>query len=328
MGIFASRVAEVPQLLDALWYHPDGMRITDLAAEVDRSPEAVSEALRAYYTADFAAHVADLVFRPEVIEFFGGSEDDDPTTTAPMVRLVAPSPGEELGVAYVSVSELARLYRAGRDQLILEPENAVLASAVDKLHHSLLPGVGAGRTVGTAPPHDVTKAIRKHRRMRVAYARAWKPGVRERVIEPYRLIRTRRGWELDAGPTEADGDIRTYLLSGIQEYGVLAETFEPPADVEAVIRRHRHLSVVELVVAHDFRWAVDKYAEDVRVLEEDETEARLSVSILPPLRLRVGLMLLAGGPRARVLRPEELADAGRELACVLLRHYGEDPPAQ
>jgi hypothetical protein len=181
MGIFASRVAEVPQLLDALWYHPEGMRITDLAAEVDRSPEAVSEALRAYYTADFAAHVADLVFRPEVIEFFGGSEEDDRTSTAPMVRLVAPSPGDELGVAYVSVSELARLYRAGRDQMILEPDNAVLASAIEKLHHSLLPGVGAGRSVGTAPPGDITKAIRKHRRIRVAYARAWKPGVRERV---------------------------------------------------------------------------------------------------------------------------------------------------
>lgn len=319
MAIFATRVAELPRLLDALWYHPDGMRITDLAAEVDRPPEAVSEALRAYYTADFATYAPDLVFRREVIEFFGGPEDEP--GKAPMVRLVASRPGEELGVAYVSVSQLARLYRAGRDRLVVEPDNAVLAGAVDKLRRSLLPGVRDGRALGWAPPREITTALREHRRMRIVYARAWKEGTRERVIEPYRLIRTRRGWELDAGPAEEDGDIRTYLLSGVQEHELLDDTFEPPSDFDAVIRRHRRQSTVELSVPHDYRWAIDKYAERVRVIDEDETTAQLEVSLLPPLRLRVGLMLLAGGPEARVVRPTELADAGRELARMLLRHY-------
>ena len=58
-----------------------------------------------------------------------------------MVRLQAPEPGRELGVAYLSVTELARLYRAGRDRLELEPENETLRSAVNKLRAGLLPGV-------------------------------------------------------------------------------------------------------------------------------------------------------------------------------------------
>ena len=38
MAIFADRVAELPRLLDALQYHPEGLRIDDLAVEVGRTP--------------------------------------------------------------------------------------------------------------------------------------------------------------------------------------------------------------------------------------------------------------------------------------------------
>ena len=96
-----------------------------------RTPDQVREALLTYYTTDLALYDAHLVGRPPAIEFVTGAGEDDDLGRASMVRLQAPEPGRELGVAYLSVTDLARLYRAGRDRLELEPENETLRSAVD-----------------------------------------------------------------------------------------------------------------------------------------------------------------------------------------------------
>ena len=105
MAIFADRVAELPRLLDALQYHPEGLRIDDLAVEVGRTPVQVREALLTYYTTDLALYDAHLVGRPPAIEFVTGAGEDDDLGRASMVRLQAPEPGRELGVAYLSVSD-------------------------------------------------------------------------------------------------------------------------------------------------------------------------------------------------------------------------------
>jgi len=90
-AIFAARVAELPRLLDALQYHPDGLRIEDLAAEVGRTPEQVREALLTYYSTDLAEYDANLIGRPPAIEFVTGPSDDD-LGRAHVVRLVAANP--------------------------------------------------------------------------------------------------------------------------------------------------------------------------------------------------------------------------------------------
>ena len=77
MAIFVDRVAELPRLLDALQYHPEGLRIDDLAVEVGRTPDQVREALFTYYTTDLALYDADLVGRPPAIEFVTGARGDD-----------------------------------------------------------------------------------------------------------------------------------------------------------------------------------------------------------------------------------------------------------
>jgi proteasome accessory factor C len=321
MAVYGQRVSEIPRLLEALWAHPDGLSMNDLAVEVNRTVPQVREALLAYYLADFAAYVPDLVARPAVIEFFGGSEDVDSEHPEPMVRLVTNQPGKELGVAYAPAPELLSLYRAGGDRLQLEPQNAVLDSAVQKLRDGLLPGVQPGGYRPEVSPAEFFTAIQDHHKVRVTYARAWQPGVIERVVDPYRLIRTRRGWELDVGPPDEQGRIRTFLLNGVQTHEVLDESFDPPHDVHDLVRRHRKQLSVELVVPHDSRWAVDKYAEKVEVLEEHETSVRLRVHLLEPVRQRVGLILLAGGAAARVAEPAALSDAGQELARTLLEHH-------
>ena len=322
MPKFVDRVAQLPSLLEALWHHPDGLAIDDLAEEVGAKPDEVRETLRTYHLTDFAAYVPDLVFRPEVIEFYGGSDDDDQGHGAPMVRLVSNEPGKELGIAYASVPELARLYRAGADRLQLEPDNAALATAVQKLADGLLP-----KFVPSAPLSGVTRtpefhrAVVDRRKIKIVYSRAWYPGVAERVIEPYAMVRTRRGWEVDAGPVDDQGRLRTYLLTGVQSFEVLEDVFDRPESVDALLLAQRRTTVVELVVPYDSRWAVDKYAESVEVAEENETSARLRAHLLEPVRHRVGLILLAAGREAKVVAPVELADAGVELARTLLEQY-------
>jgi len=324
MAIFVERVAELPRLLDALQYHPEGLRIDDLAVEVGRTPAQVREALLTYYTTDLALHDAHLVGRPPAIEFVTGAAEDDDFEHASMVRLQAPEPGRELGVAYMSVTELVRLYRAGRDRLELEPENETLRSATNKLRAGLLPGVTPSvRGPLEPPPADFEVARRKRRRVAIVYAGAWHSSDGDRVIEPYRLIHTRRGWEVDAGPVHTDGGLGTFLLDRIQSYTVLDQTFEPPADLDQLLTRQRTLFPVELEVPHETRWSVEKYAERVEVLAEDETSARLRALLIQPVRHRIGLILADGGQAARVINPADLANAGQEVATTLLTRYTE-----
>ena len=132
------------------------------------------------------------------------------------------------------------------------------------------------------------------------------------------MIRTRRGWEVDAGPADAEGNKRTYLLARVQEFEVLAERFSDPDDLDVLLARQRTLTRVELIVPHERRWAVEKYAECADVVEENPRTVRLSAYLLEPVRFRVGLILLDGGVRAKVIDPIGLAEAGRELARILL----------
>lgn len=320
MAIFVSRVAELPRLLDALQYHPGGMRIDDLAAEVRRTPDQVREVLLTYYSTDFASYAVDLLWRTPAIEFVSAGEDDDPAE-ASVVRLVEAEPGRELGVSYAAVSDLARQYRIARDRLVLEPENEILQSAADKLRRGLLPGILDDEPAPWRPPAEVERARGQRRKITITYARAWHPGVIDRTVEPYRLLRTRRGWELDAGPVRENGRIRTYLLSRVERIQVLDETFELPADVDDLLRGQRTPTQVEVEVPHEGRWAVEKQAESVEVVAEDETSVRLRAQLLMPVRQRVGLIMIDAGPGARVVGPDEYADAGQEVARRLLQHH-------
>ena len=70
------------------------------------------------------------------------------------------------------------------------------------------------------------------------------------MIEPLLLIRTRRGWELDATPGDARSSLRTYLLANIRSLAVLSETFEAPAHLTEMINKHRRDLIVIMDVPH------------------------------------------------------------------------------
>jgi len=135
------------------------------------------------------------------------------------------------------------------------------------------------------------------------------------------VVSTRRGFEVDAGPPDSEGDIRTFLVSGIRGIDVLEDTFERPADVDALVERSRRTTRVHVVVPRDLLWVVSRFAERTTVVRADDDLA-VEAEVLPPVADRVGLMLTIAGPDAFVVSPASLADAGARTAARLLEHHG------
>jgi predicted DNA-binding transcriptional regulator YafY len=317
---FAERIASLSHALTILELHPAGLPLAQLASELDTTTDSLRQTLLAYYVAEVTDR-AD--FRLPVIEFLGsdGDGDDDPAR-AEVVRVLSPDPERELGVEHLSAEQLGALHAAGSDLLALEPDNHVLRSALEAFEASLWPVAAserAGRGADIAA--QLNRAAQHHRRVRIVYARTWQPGTSERVIEPYRVLRTRRGWEVDAGPADEAGRIRTFLVSGIREISLLEETFARPAELDELIATQRASVDVELVVPQTGRWAVERFAESVTLLQDDEESVKLRAAFLPPVEQRVGLILISCGPQAFVMAPPTLSDAGANVARQLLDHH-------
>jgi predicted DNA-binding transcriptional regulator YafY len=325
-AIYARRVAALARALAIVELHPGGLPLAEVAAELGEDPGSLRQALLAYYRAD----VIDLPdFRLPVVEFVGA--DDDEPTTAEVLRVSSPDPERELGVEYLSAEQLGTLHLAARDLLALEPDNDVLRRALKAFEDSIeqrpadsneSAGDESAERVGDDLAAQLNAAAESRHRVRIDYVRTWQPGAVSRVVEPLRVIRTRRGWELDAGPVDDHRRIRTFLVSGIRSAALLDATFERPSDADALIEANRTLTWVALVVPQSGRWAVERFAEDVVVVDDDEESVSLRAAFLPPVPQRVGLVLITAGPEAFVMAPADLRDCGAGLADILLAHHG------
>jgi hypothetical protein len=326
---YVSRIARLPEVFARLAAHPDGLSLPDLAAEFDTTEAELREDLLAFYTADVGGVWG--LSRPEVLEFLGSDGVTEDPGTADVVRLVSESP-IDLGVEYVDAGELGRVHAAAQALLDIEPDNAELAEALDVLAQTMF-GEAAGGAVGEEGGEvprvavwnrllpDLRHAQDEQRAVRIVYSRAWEPGVTEREIEPYRLVQTRRGWEVDAGPVDDQGRIRTYLLSNIRSVDVLDRTFVVPDDLADHLARQRATTRVRVLLPQQARWVADFYAEQVTFVEDDERDVVVDLDLLPPVEDRVGRLLLTAGPSATVLDPPALDTAGVVLAEELLLHH-------
>lgn len=315
---FAERIGTLSNALTILELHPEGLPLAQLAAELDTATESLRQTLLAYYVADVAEHAG---FRLPVIEFVGGDGDDEPAW-GDVVRVVSPDPERELGVEHLTAEQLGALHGAGSDLLALEPDNDVLRSALEAFETSLWPVTSSDSAdVGAEIAAKVNRAAQERRRVRIVYARAWHPGTAERVIDPYRVIRTRRGWEVDAGPADKAARIRTFLASGIRELSLLEETFERPGNVDDLVSAQRSAVEVEFVLPQTGRWAVERFAESVTVLQDDEESVKVRAALLPPVEQRAGLILISCGPEAFVMAPSSMLNSGATVAQQLLDHH-------
>lgn len=320
---YAQRIARLPEVFAVLAAHPDGLPLDDLAVRVDAPVAELRVDLMAYFTADIGGLLG--MSRPSVLEFLGPDGDDADPNEAEVVRILEEQATDELGVEYVNAAELGLIYSAARALLEAEPTNEDLAGAVDVLAETMLgePFEEAGPAPWHRPLEPLQNAARDHRKVAIVYSRSWNVGVTTRVIDPYRLVQTRRGWEVDAGPPDGDGRLRTFLLSNLRSFEVLDETFDVPADLDDKLADQRSTQTVRMQVPHGARWAADVYAEQVRVVEDDELTVTLDLDLLPPLDRRVGLLMLASGPDARVIDPARLVSCGPRLAAELLAHHRE-----
>lgn len=326
--VFLRRFERVTHALRILTMHPDGVPLRRLAAELDVDEQTLRAELVAFYCADSAAFDPGPLrqVRIEFLDADGEADDVDPAV-AEVVRASTDHPAAEIGVLHTAPAELAHIYRAGQALLSLEPENDVLGGALRTLGDTMLRGI--------RPVDDLWKAelagllvgaIQQRRWVRVEYTPVWRDDSMEHRIAPYRLLRTRRGWEVDAGMSADGRVVGSFLLTGIREATVLDETFERPPQLDDRLAGTRYEQRIELVVPQDARWAVDRFAEGSELLAEDEESVKLRVRLLPPVERRLGVLLLAAGPLAFVTDPPALADAGRALARELLDHHGSTAP--
>ncbi|TDD70275.1 WYL domain-containing protein [Jiangella aurantiaca] len=322
--VFVRRFERVTHALRILTMHPDGIPLSRLAAELDVDERTLRDELVSFYCADSAAFDPGPL-RQVRIEFLGtgGESDDVDPAVAEVVRASTDDPAAEIGVRHTSPAELAHIYRAGQTLLSLEPENDVLDGALRALGETMLTGIRPVDDHWKAELAGILiHAIRQRRWVRVEYTPVWRDDSMEHRIAPYRLLRTRRGWEVDAGMSADGRVVGSFLLTGIREATVLDETFERPPEVDDRLAGHRYEQQIELVVPQDARWAVDRFAESSELLDEDEESVKLRVRLLPPVERRLGILLLTAGPLAFVTDPPALADAGRALARELLEHHG------
>lgn len=319
---FVQRVARLPELLAVLSAFPEGLSLRDLAARFDTDPKTIEQDLTSLDELESWGWTFDI-FRKSVIELVHPEDGADSSVGSTVVRLVGDgSPG--LGAEHLSPGDLALIYTAGVALLETEPSDTHLAEALTVIAETMHGEPGPEQHVGTWNQHlpPLQDAVESGRKVRIVYSRAWREGVLDRVIEPLRLMQTRRGWEVDAGPVGPEGNLRTYLLSNVRELEVLDEKFEPPPDVQARLDDQRATTTVRMVLAQDARWAADMYAEDVAVVAEDEEKFEADLELLPPVVDRVALLMLASGPSVtRLLEKGSLLPESLDVVRELLRHH-------
>jgi hypothetical protein len=230
----------------------------------------------------------------------GWPEDDRIPDPAPAdTDVVAFSPavaGPDVGLAHVDAGTLGPLLAAADQLSTLEPGNLALAAAVDSLRTALLAGVTGHAAYRTRTAAVFQHAATTQRAVRITYASAWIPKVTTRTIHPYRVVSTRRGYEIDAGPLDDQGKPRTFLITGIRDYRLLDHTFDLPPEAAEAVAANRTLSAVSGIAPHRSMWAVRHWAERVDQSHADADDVAFTAWLLPPVAERVALIGLAGGP--------------------------------
>jgi proteasome accessory factor C len=299
--------------------YPDGLSLQDLADQFGVSPEVMRQDLVTFMDLESWGWLHQI-FRPPAVEFVGPEEGDSPAT---VVRVLHDAPATTLGVEYLSAGDLALIYTAGLALLDVDPDDQHLRDALGVIAETMYgePGTQPSPGEWNRLLPLLQQAQAERRRVDIVYSRAWRVGVRDRVIEPLQLLQTNRGWEVDAGPPDQHGNLRTYLLSNIRDAELRDETFDPPAGLESRLVRQRRTTTVRMALAQESLWATDMYAEKVTVVSEDEDDFIADLELLPPLGERIALLMLASGEEARLLEPTHLMASASQTILELLAHH-------
>lgn len=320
---FLQRLSRIPEVVNLLSAYPQGLPLRDLAAQFDTDVETLRQDINTYLGLESWGWLEDIFHRP-AIEFVSPERDfQTDGSGGTLVRLV-PEATAGLGAEYLSAGDLSVVYTAGAALLDVDPDDQDLSDALEVIAETMYGEPSAVPRVG-----DWIRKLRvlqdgqeQRRKVKIVYSRAWAHGVTERVIEPLRLVQTKRGWEVDAGPVGPEGNLRTFLLSNVRSVEPLDESFEPPAGVASLLAKQRKTTSVQMTIAQDARWAARQFAETSILVAEDEDSVTLDLELLPPIGERVALIMLASGTATKVKPGSLLPDALRFVEELLHHHEG------
>lgn len=319
---YVRRYTRILEALRILADHQDGLPLAQLASELGADAGELREELLAYYTAEPAAGIGVGQRLPGIDWLTSGGEEEDPNT-AEIVVLTDLQAFEGMGAVRYSPAELAAVWRTGRLLAQYEPENSVLADALERLAQEWLDGASPDADPGAEYLQELRKAIAKGQQVRITYSRQWRPGVYERVVDPYRLTSTARGWELDAGPLDGGGEPRIYLLSNIRELARLKSSFTVPEGIDDIIDNHRSVAEVTVVLPQQTAWSAMRLADRSDRVRGDDDMVTLKLYLSPPVVRRLAMVLAPAMGDCWIDGPgrEERTEQVHSLARRLLAHH-------
>lgn len=172
----------------------------------------------------------------------------------------------------------------------------------------------------------LAKATARRQQIELAYRKPGRPQAEHRTVDPYHLANINGEWYLFAFD-HLRKDVRTFVPARIRSVKTTGRTFQPPRKFSLDQRLRGSFGVhsgqgqYDVVIQFDSgvadyirekRW---HESQELRDLKDGGVELRLTLSSLS----EVERWVLSWGGNARVLRPEELAEAVRQAAQKILR---------
>jgi len=325
--------------LEVLSVYRGGLSLKLLADTLDVPPPQLRETLAAYDRGrDVGANVdAVLVFYTEAPPKSFGNEGDkeawlDRHTSgaddAEWVQLGGTCRAQDTDPFDVLLSpvQIADLISFGENLSELEPHNQVLRAGLHRLKRRWFPDALSSRSSLSRSPYLalLRKSSDELRRVEITYANEWNPASKKRIIEPWQVRRTKRGFEVDAGPVHPDGSIRTFLLRNIEGVRVLDETFEVPGNFRDLINANRVTITARVGIPRSAERSYEALAESIVKINDDHTSdvLLLDVELAQPYEPRLAVLLLRAGPKAVVYQPADMRNIAAHRAQQLLSHHG------
>lgn len=277
--------------------------------------------VRAFTDVETAGHPLDPLL--EIFPADGWPEDgpDPAPSDTDLVAFARDMDSRSSGISHQDAAVLGPLLEAAEHLRAMEPDNLVLAAAADKLAATLMRGTVGQATYRARVAADLQRAVAGHRQVELTYSNAWLPRVRTRIVDPYRVVSTARGYELDAGPLDDQGRPRTYLLSRVRDYRTLESHFADPAGLAQALAANRRLVAVTGYAVHSGLWAIRAYAERCEYGAADAEGTVFTAWLLPPVPDRAGLMMLLAGADS-YLDDADLDSQRLSWAADLAAHHG------
>ncbi len=163
---YVQRYTRILRALEVLVFYPDGLPLAQLAEELGAKPADLRAEILAYYTAEPAAPGG---YRLPGIGWVSPTGEEEDPWTAEVLVLTDQRALAELGAVRMTTAEMAAVWRAGQILAEYEPDNTVLAEALEKLGEGWLSGPQTSSGPGSEHVAEIRSAIADRRSLRITY---------------------------------------------------------------------------------------------------------------------------------------------------------------